>query len=359
MTEQQATSTDPRARGYQAVETIYHAYLTGLILTTVTRRGRAAAAELIFRTFRRQHLEKFLPGLEKLGLRGLPDAVAAAQYHYLSNYLGGVNVEYMSESDRKAWIRYTPPRWIFDGTAVCGVPTEISRAMLRGWHAHNGVSLGNLRLGFVCTKQTVDGQPGLEGYYYEYDHELAPEERLRFAPGEQGPDFDPAAAPRVEGADWPPERLQKVLRNYAMEYVRNLLPELFALFGPGEARYLAGHTAQLIGMQCYRQTAALLAITGAEPEAFAEYLVRIGRAQGDQIAWGRQGEAVFVRQTTWRLMQGLGPLHLGVFDAWSGLWEGALGVHNRHLLLELRQRLDVGDDCFEWRIRHKGPSRLA
>jgi hypothetical protein len=34
--------------------------------------------------------------------------------------------------------------------------------MLRGWHANNGVVLNNPRLGFVCTGQTVDGQPGLK-----------------------------------------------------------------------------------------------------------------------------------------------------------------------------------------------------
>ena len=98
--------------------------------------------------------------------------MAAAQYHYLSNWIGGVHVEYMYETDRKAWIRYPPPRWIWKGTAICGVPGEVSRAMLRGWHANNGVALGNPNLGFVCTKQSVDGQDGLEGYYYEYDHPL-------------------------------------------------------------------------------------------------------------------------------------------------------------------------------------------
>ena len=138
----------------------------------VTRRGTADAAEFVFRVFRRQQQERFLPGLEKLGLSHLPPAVAAAQYHYLSNWIGGVHVEYMYETDRKAWIRYPPPRWIWRGTAICGVPGEVSRAMLRGWHANNGVSLGNPNLGFVCTKQSVDGQDGLEGYYCEYDHPL-------------------------------------------------------------------------------------------------------------------------------------------------------------------------------------------
>lgn len=37
-------------------------------------------------------------------------------------------------------------------------------AEVRGWHANNGVLLGDPGLGFVCTKQMVDGQPGLEGY---------------------------------------------------------------------------------------------------------------------------------------------------------------------------------------------------
>ncbi|NQY56217.1 MAG: hypothetical protein HRT86_06995 [Ilumatobacteraceae bacterium] len=46
---------------------------------------------------------------------------------------------------------------------MCGIPTELSRAMLRGWHGDNGVSLGNDRLGFVATSQTTDGQPGLVG----------------------------------------------------------------------------------------------------------------------------------------------------------------------------------------------------
>ncbi|MDW3428521.1 hypothetical protein NQ306_25955, partial [Escherichia coli] len=86
----------------------------------------ADAAEFVFRVFRRQQQERFLPGLKKLGLDGLPPAVAAARYHYLSNWIGGVHVEYMYETDRKAWIRYPPPRWIWKGTAICGVPGEVS-----------------------------------------------------------------------------------------------------------------------------------------------------------------------------------------------------------------------------------------
>ena len=143
----------------QAVADLHRAAFTGTVLATVARRGTSAAADLVFAVFRRQHHERFLPGLQKLGLAGLPHAVAAAQYHYLSNRIGGVSVEYMRETDGKAWIRYAPPRWLWHGTAICGIPGEVSRAMLRGWHAHNGVSLGNPRLGFVCTGQVADGDP--------------------------------------------------------------------------------------------------------------------------------------------------------------------------------------------------------
>ena len=207
------------AAAYRAVEHIYHSYLTGLILMLASRAGSLRAAEVVFRTFRRQQLARFLPGLKKLGLDQLPHAVACAQYHYLSNQVGGVKVEYVHESDTKAWVRYPPPRWIWSGTAICGIPSDVSRAMLRGWHANNGVVLGNPRLGFVCTGQTVDGQPGLEGYYKEWDRDLAPEERLQFSPGERCPPFRADLAPRLPGNAWPEERLQKVLRNYAMEYI--------------------------------------------------------------------------------------------------------------------------------------------
>jgi hypothetical protein len=242
---------------------------------------------------------------------------------------------------------------MYDGTAICGVPSEVSRAVLRGWHANNGVLLGNPRLGFVCTKQTTDGQPGLEGYYVEHDRELAPDERLRFAPGEEGPDFDPARAPRVDAATWPPERLARASRNYAMTYVRTMLVELAALFGPAEALHLGGLAARQIGMQYYPATAALLGVERGGAGAFAEYLTRLGRAQGDDTSWSADDGPVRVRQTTWRLTAGLPPLAPAVFDAWNELWAGALSVHDRHLRLEVGRRLDGGDGAIEWAIRDR------
>ena len=320
--------------GHRAVSVLYQALLTGLVLTLVTRRGEDQAAELVFRLFRRQHLEKFLPGLVKLGLDRLPPAVACAQHHYLSNQVGGVKTEYARESDRKAWVRYPPPRWIWYGASICGIPSRVNAAMLHGWHGHNGVTLGNPRLGVVCTGQTVDGDPGLEGYYLEHDHDLAPDERVRFARGERMPAFDPAAAPRLDPVAWPPERLDTVIARYAMEYVRTTLPVALALLGPDGTRALLGHAARLIGMQYHDETARLLEIDGRGPEPFARYLAALAEAQGEAVEVTAGRGRASVRLRGWRLVRGLEPLDPAAFEAWSELWRGALAAHDRSLRLD-------------------------
>ncbi|MCC6717289.1 MAG: hypothetical protein IT555_05350 [Acetobacteraceae bacterium] len=336
------------ARAWDAVAEWYHAFFTGMVLSAVTRRSAADAAEFVFAVYRRQHLERFLPGLRKLGLDGKPDAVAAAQYHYLSNAIGGVNVEWIGESDRKSWVRYPPPRWMWHGTAICGVPGVVSRAMLRAWHAHNGVSLGNLRLGFVCTGQTVEGDPGLEGYYLEHDRDLAPEERLRFARHEQAPRFDAALAPVLASDTWPLARVMKAKRNYALAYVRTAIPAAIQLWGAAEASALLALTGRLVGMQLYRETAAAL------PAAdFPGFMVALARAQGDDAEVVGPG---VVRQASWTLMRGVADLHPAAFACWNGLLEGALAAHDRFAALKVTARLDLGDPWFEWQVV---PRRMA
>jgi hypothetical protein len=337
----------------QAAARLYHAYFTGLILTLVIRRSASDAAEWVFRVFRHQHHEKFLSSFGKLGLTGMPDAVACAAYHYLSNSIGGVSVEFMRESDRKAWVNFVPPRWIYPAASICGVPSEVSRAILRGWYAQNGVSLGNPRLGFVCTAQTTDGQHGLAGYFLEHDRDLAPEERLQFRPGELAPPFDPAKAPALPASEWPAERLAKAERNYAMEYIRTGLPRLAELFGPAEAAHLGRVTGQLIGAQLYRECAALLGIGGSGTEDFARFMALLAAGEGDDARISHDESAVLVHRASWRLMRGVAPLSPAIFEAWNGLLEGALAVHDRFLVLETLSRLDYGDDDFIWRIRRR------
>jgi hypothetical protein len=335
--------SDPAA-GYKAVARLYNALMTGVVLTLVSQRGNGPARDFVQAHFRRQHLEKFLPGLKKLGLDQLPDAVACAQYHYLSNALGGVKTEYVRESDSKAWVRYPPPRWIWQGTAICAVPTEVNAAMLYGWHGHNGVSLDNPRLGFVCTGLTTDGDPGLEGYYFDYGKPIAEHERVRYAKDERMPRFDPAAAPKLDMASWPAERLAKVERAYAVEYLRSLVPTLTQLFGEHEMVALVGRTARLIGMQFYDDMAAMLGVAEKTPQAFVALIAALLRASGETIETGT-GEW---RQTGWKAMDGI-DVPASALTAWNELVHGMLTVHDRFLDVTLEDRRSR-DGSVIWRI---------
>jgi hypothetical protein len=347
------------SNGEQAVARLYQAWFTGAILRIIVQRGSATAADLVERIFRRQRCATFLLGLRKLGLDGLPAAVAAAQYHYLSNELGGVRVEYIHESDRKAWIRYPPPRWIWAGTAICAVPSEVSAAMLRGWHAENGVSLGNPRLGFVCTKQTVGGDDALEGYFCEYDHALAPEERLRFARGETAPLFDPAAAPRLPDEGWPIARRQRAGRNYAMEYIRTMLTEALEVMSPGAATSLIGGAAYLVGMQFYDECRCLLGRDGGGAASFAAFFREIAEGQGDEAVVERSGADIVITQRGWRLARGIPLPQETAAEIWNELWRGCLAAHDRTLRWRMQWLPAEDGGRFEWHIAASGASAEA
>jgi hypothetical protein len=335
-----------------AVSNLYHRFLTGLMLALASRAGVERGSQVVFRSFRLQQEEKFLPGLKKLGLDMLPPAVACAQYHYLSNALGGVKVEWIPESDRKSWVRYLPPRWIFDGPALCGIPTEFSRAMFRGWHANNGVVLGNLKLGFVCTSQTTDGGPGAIGYYIEEDRELAPDERLRFSPGER----PPAPAGVLPAVQWSEERLLKVKRNYCMEHVRYMISAMCEVLGPADAGAIGRIAARQIGMQLHDVVCDELGHSRHPPDAtesFARLLARLAAAQGDAATIESRSDGSFrVRTSSWRFGAGLNLPPAG-FEAWNGLWEGMASVHgaNNGVVLTAVRRADLGDDEYAWQLR--------
>lgn len=351
---------EPPPEHFRAVAKLYQAWITGLLLFVATRKSAEAAGELSHRLFRRQHHEKFLSSFDKLGLTGLPHAVACARYHYLSNSVGGVPVEYVEEGPKKAWVRFRHPRWMYEGAALAGMPLAVSRGFLTGWYAQNGVSLKNPRLGFVVTSEDMDGQYGLAGYFREADHDLSPDERLVFAQGEMPPPVDPAALPGLDSNVWPEARLEKANRNYAMEYLRSSLPELVAMVGPMEAAYLAGGSAQIIGKQMYQATAEAFRIQAPGAAGAAQLLAALARASGDKVTIEPGGAHIaHLHQSTWRLMRGRGAIHPAVFDAWNGLLAGLVSMHDRFLVVEVLSRLDYGDDRFTWRIRRRSESSIG
>ena len=334
---------------------LLHAWFLGLQLMVAMRRGPELVGRWMFRLFRRQHEAKFLSSFDKLGLTGLPHAVACARYHVLSNGIGGVAVQYMEESPRKAWVRFRYPRWMFDGPTVCGVPIEASRGFLEGWYAHNGVSLGNPRLGFVCVSEDMSGEFGLCGYFFEHGHDLAPHERLRFARDERPPRWDPARQPQPPEAQWSPERLRKAARNYAMEYLRNGLAELAALIGPDDARELATRSARLIGLQYWRESAACVGTEDGGADQAATYLVRMFSGMGDAacVLPGASPQAAVVEQRGLRVLRDIADAgeQALLWDAWCELWQGALAAHEALPAATVERFEEGGEPCARWTIR--------
>ena len=333
----------------EAQADFHHQYLLGLQLIVAVREGPDVIGEWMFRLFRRQHEDKFLSSFAKLGLEGLPDAVACARYHVLSNSMGGVPVEYMEESDRKAWVRFRYPRWMYDGPTLCGVPVEASRGFLRGWYAQNGVSLQNPRLGFVCVSEDMTGQFGLCGYFKEYDHDLGDDERLKFAPDEVPPPFDADAQPAPPADQWNDVRLAKANRNYAVEYIRNGIRELVGVIGRERALELGKSAARLTGLQGWRRMAATIGTDDGGPDQAARLLATMFQGMGDDadIDVASDGECHTITQSGLRIVRGLSPAEQDdLIACWIELWRGIVDAHRTFMDVTVSRT----DDGLSWSI---------
>ena len=339
----------PDAAAMSAQAELHHQYLLGLELMVAANERPEVVGEWMRRLFRRLHEEKFLSSFRKLGLEGLPDAVACARYHTLSNVIGGVPVEYMEESDRKAWVRFRYPRWMFDGPAICGMPVEAGRGFLLGWYARNGRALNNPRLGFVCVSEDMTGQFGFCGYFKEYDRDLADGERLVFAPDERPPPFDPDRQPAAPEADWSEERLAKANRNYAAEFIRNGIRELAAAIGGEKALEYGKRAARLTGLQHYRRMADAVGGIDGGPKDAADFLAAMFRGMGDGVDAQDAGDgAVSLRQTGLRIVRGLaGPERETLLACWIELWQGAVASHRQFMEVEVAP----DGDTLLWTIR--------
>jgi hypothetical protein len=333
---------------------LHHQLFLGLQLMVAVEESRETVFQWMFRLFRRQHEAKFLSSFTKLGLDGLPHAVACAKYHVLSNGVGGVAVEYMAESDTKAWVRFRYPRWMYAGPAICGIPVEASRGFLHGWYAQNGVSLGNPRLGFVCVSEDVTSQFGLCGYFKEYDHDLEPDERLQFAPEESVPAYVVADQPKPPKGQWNPERLAKANRNYAVEYIRNGMGALAEVVGSVRAQELGERAGRLTGLQHYPIMAEQIeAVDGGLKDA-GEFLQTAMSGMGDDCAMTAQPDgSLELRQTGLRILQ---DLDLGdqnvLLPVWAEVWRGA--IHSHRIFMDLNYSWSSDEpDMLVWRLTNR------
>ncbi|WP_233838920.1 hypothetical protein [Paraburkholderia sp. ZP32-5] len=260
-------------------------YLHAGIHSIVLReKGEEVASEVWRRLMLGQQSDKYLEGARKCGILDTePPAVRAAKYHYLSNTIGGLRLHYIEESPKKVWIRYLAPLGSYPGMAMLMAPIALRRTILSTWHPRNGELMGCPRLGWVLTKTVAFGEPYDEGYFYEYDHDLKPEERVRFEAVSESPEFDPAKAPQLPEGQWSALRLARASRNYATGYLDELVGVLRAMFGERTAAYLCETAAACVAVQFTPALCDAASVTGNDVAAVATLFTRLAVACGQSV----------------------------------------------------------------------------
>lgn len=275
-----AQSDDVAKRDCALATMVWGKMFSGLTAVTYAEKGADALHKLWFLFLTTHQGEKYHEGLRKLGIENDTPAVAAAKYHYFTNLIGGLEMEYVEETPRKAWIRYLTPMWMYGGVAVMAMPSNLRRHVFSSWHPRNGQYMGCPRLGYVGTKFSSEGDPSDEGYFYEYDHDLAPSEIMRFEIAHKTPEFDPQKAPRLDPDLWPEMRILKARRNFSGGYFRVTIDVLDGMYGELVTNFIIMRTMRFMGIQF---TPELRARTGADDRSaagVAALFAAILRAQG-------------------------------------------------------------------------------
>ncbi|MQA03610.1 MAG: hypothetical protein GEV07_13115 [Streptosporangiales bacterium] len=211
--------------------------------------------------------DKYVDGLRRLGIDGDPPAVAAAKYHYFTNIIGGLEMEYVEESKKKVWIRYLSPMWTYAGTALMAMPGNLRRTIFSSWHPRNGELMGCDRLGYVGTKFVMEGDPYDEGYFIEHDESLRPDQVMRFEVATRTPEFDPAVAPTLDPELWPEVRMLKARPKFSSRYSQATVDSLYRYLGTNITHDIVGDTMRMLAVQYLPD---LRARTGAEGSSLAD-----------------------------------------------------------------------------------------
>ena len=295
----------PLARQCETIADFWREQWGAIQLGLLRELGGDELAAFKHGILRRHQRGHFLPGLDKLGIRrDLPPAVIAGRYHYLSNMLGGLPMEYIEESPKKVWIRYHAPSWSFTGLSLVAVPSKVQRAMFSGWHPFNGPSLGAPQLGFVVTKVFQDGEPYDEGYFQEYDRPLDPDERIQYRAVTQSPDFDPDKAPKLDPAVWPKERLSRTLRNFARGYMDDAIKTCLERYGVHATARYVGHSLRLFAVQLFGEYRRRLGVTGASARDLAQFFASLGEIANEEVVVTSHPEGGVRLARTNRLLMG-------------------------------------------------------
>ena len=331
---------------------LYWELFSTLTAVTLGHHGQDALTSVQWNMVRRHQRNFFLPALKKLGLENeKSDAIAAAKFHVLSNEIGGgLNVDYIEESPQKVWIRYNPPSKF--GSFVGATLPQVHNQFWAGWHAYNGRSLGNPRLGYVSCHMICQGDPYDAGYFKIYDHDLDPEECLQFSQGERLPPVDPAVQPRL-GEDWTPERRLRALRNYGVEFAYEITRALLELFGVGGARALVEQAAAINTANHADEIIETLELKSFDAEGIATFIERDRGLLEEEVEIEKvASDEYIVRQKARnpRLFSDPASLPVEIDEAFLKGWRIFLELVNRDLTVDMTQALSAGHSHYEWHI---------
>jgi len=322
-----------------------------LQLVVMRERGAEGLTQLKYNFMNGHGRKHFLGGIRKLGLENEPPAVAAARYHYMGNDLiGDVPMEYVEESSKKVWIRYTAPAWAYPGSGMLAVPASTQLAAFQAWHRNNGTWLEAPRLGYVCTKLYQYGEPYDEGYFIEYDHDISIEQAFRYEPTTTSPSFDPATAPKLDPRIWPEARILKARRKYAESYVAVPARVLIDMYGAPYAAFLIKQAMRGLGTQYGKEIATRFDLTDRDAKAISTLMFKVLTTLGEAVSLERHGESFELTRSTFA------PVHEleieGVQDAHFGFYEGILRVLTANVSLQRHVDMSRGSRLEVWTFRN-------
>ena len=237
-------------RSYSGLaSTFWSKIFSGLTATAYRERGEVFVNELWYAVLTAHQDDKYVEGLRKLGIGDDPPAVAAAKYHYFTNIIGGLDMEYIEETRKKVWIRYRSPMWTYAGTALLAMPASVRRTIFSAWHPRNGELMGAPQLGYVGTKFVMEGDAYDEGYFCEFDVPLRPEQRMGYKVVRHTPEFDSSIAPSLDSVLWPEARVLKARPKFSSHYARTTVDCLYARLGEFQTHHIVASTMRMLAVQ--------------------------------------------------------------------------------------------------------------
>ncbi|MFQ5872546.1 MAG: hypothetical protein ACE5JL_01910 [Dehalococcoidia bacterium] len=274
----------PLERQCDFISRVYGLWNSGLTVVTFAEKGEGPLAQFRYNTLHMHQRALFLDGLRKLGIdpKREPPAVVAGKYHFFSNALGGLDMEYVEVSPKKVWVRYNAPFGPV-GTGWLAIPPSSGRVIFAAWHSYNGELLDCPRLGFVLARGFSEGEPYAEGYFQEYDYDLKPEEWIKYDLAATMPEFDPEKAPKLDPEAWPLERRAKAKRNFARGYVEEAITSMLQLFGVPSTTHIISRAFQGIATQYGKELLAELDIRDTSARSLAYFTKILSDMAGDSV----------------------------------------------------------------------------